>query len=54
MSKGTLRIGTVSLAGSIGAASPVSVSNGALLTLVNVNGGIFSNNVSNGVGGAGK
>jgi fibronectin-binding autotransporter adhesin len=54
VTKGTLRIGTATIAGSIGATSAVSVSNGGLLTLANVNGNTFSNNVSNGVGGVGK
>ncbi len=54
VSKGTLRIGTSALAGSIGATSAVSVSNGAILNLVNVNGGVFANNVTNGVGGVGS
>ena len=54
VTKGTLRIGTTAAAGSIGATSAVSVSNGGVLALVNVSGNTFSNNVSNGVGGVGK
>lgn len=54
VTKGTLRIGTSLAAGSIGTTSAVSVSNGGQLMLGNVNGSTFTNNVSNGVGGAGK
>ena len=53
VSNGILQVGTVSVAGSIGAGSAVVVSNGAQLTLVNVANNTFANNITNGVAGDG-
>ena len=44
---GTLQVGTSTLAGSIGNTSAVTLS-GATLSLVNVNSGIFANNITDG------
>ena len=49
---GTLQVGNAT-AGSIGGSSAISVSGGGILSLVNVNGGTFTNGVSNNVGGIG-
>lgn len=47
----TLQIGTAAVAGKINAGSAVSVAQGGTLSLVNVNGNTFANNVSAGTGG---
>ena len=49
---GALQIGNSGTAGSIGAGA-VGISNGGALTLINMKGSSFANNVSNGVGGLG-
>ena len=51
---GTLQIGSTASAGAISTSSGVTVSTGGTLSLVNVNGGTFSNNVSNGTSGSGS
>jgi autotransporter-associated beta strand protein len=53
VSLGTLQLGTSSVSGSLGPTSAVSVSNGGALTVINVNGNVLENNITNGVSGLG-
>ena len=50
VSSGTLQIGTTTAADKINASSAVSIQSGGTLSLVNVSGNTFANDVSNGVG----
>ena len=50
---GILQIGTTSTAGSIGPSSVVSIADNGTLTLVNVQGNVLANNITNGLGGSG-
>lgn len=51
VSTGTLQIGSATAAGNISSTSAVTLSQGGMLSLTNVNGGTFANNVTAGIGG---
>lgn len=53
VSKGTLQIGTVTAAGSIGQDNTVNVGTGGALSLVNNGSNLFTTDVTNGLGGTG-